>query len=655
MSWLQADADAENRYRALDALPVVPASISSLLTALTDESWRVRRLATERLGALQPSPETVRQLISMLGNRNDTGARNAAAAVLAQLGAPVLPSVVALLEHADPDQRKFAADILGAIGTPEAVAPLVAALQDADPNVRTSAAEALGHVGGPEARRALEKLLFSRDVLLRVCALEGLSELRLPVPLPMLVPLLRDPLTRRSAWRLLGHIHHPTASLLTVRALAARESRDAALVSVGASGRALSSETEAELRSVLRPAGDLSGWLEGALASSDEEVHRGALLVAGALGDVRLALAIARSVRGGTDGEQTLQTLLGLGLEGARALLASTEALADLPAEARAVAGDAIVLLAEPSLCGSLISLLDSGDPELAELGARALGRTRAREAVDALVRCLDDDVLAVHASRSLVNLAQTWPEEVRAALAPLVVGKLRPHAVRAWGQTRGPLAHDVLKRALHDSHDAVRAAAAEASLFTPQDTLQVLQAAMMDESALVRRAAARTVGRLPLAEGRALLPRALKDADPTVLALACAAAGALGHLESAPRLEELARHLDPAVALASLEALALLGLLGDELLFRAAGHPDAEVLKFAFTTGADRPLLLDKAMAALLHAKWDVRVAAARLLSVAGGKESLAPLQDAVARETTDGVAHALLQEAVETLSRRV
>lgn len=655
MSWLQADADAEGRYRALDALPVTPPSIPSLLAALTDESWRVRRLAAERLGALQPSPETVRQLVAMLGNRDDTGARNAAAAVLAQLGAPVMPAIVSLLEHADPDQRKFAADILGALKTPEAVAPLVAALQDADPNVRTSAAEALGHVGGPEARRALEKLLSSRDVLLRVCALEGLAEQRLPVPLPMLVPLLNDPLTRRSAWRLLGHIHHPTASTLTVRALAARESRDAALVSIGASGRALSSETEAELRSVLRPAGDLSGWLEGALGSSDEEVHLGALLVARALGDFRLALAIARSVRGGSDGEQTLQTLLGLGLDGARALLSSIEALADLPAEARAVAGDAIVRLAEPSLCGALISLLDSGDPELAELGARALGRTRAREAVAPLVRCLGDDGLAVHASRSLVNLAQTWPGEVRAALTPLVGGQLRPHAVRAWGAIMGPLAHDVLKRALHDPNDPVRAAAAEASLFTPKDTVQVLQAAMMDEAALVRRAAARTIGHLPLTDGRALLGRALKDADATVLALACAAAGALGQLESAPRLEELSRHVDPAVGLASLEALALMGRLGDELLLRAAGHADAEVLKFAFTAGADRPLLLDKAVAALLHARWDVRVAAARLLAVSAGREALDPLQDAVARETTDGVAHELLQEAVETLARRV
>ncbi len=655
MSWLQADLDAEGRYRALDALPVTPSSIPSLLAALHDESWRVRRLAAERLGALQPSMETVQQLVTMLSLRDDTGARNAAAAVLAQLGAPVLPAIVDLLAHADPDQRKFAADILGALKRPEAVAPLVTALQDGDPNVRTAAAEALGHVGGPEARRALEQLLSSRDVLLRVCALEGLSELRRPVPLPALVPLLADPLTRRSAWRLLGHIHHPTASMLTVRALAARESRDAALVSIGASGRALSSETEAELRSVLRPVGDVSGWLEGALTSADEELHRGALRVAQALGEPRLALAIARSVRGGEDGEVTLQTLLGLGLDGARALLSSIEALADLPAEARAVAADAIVRLAEPSLCAALVALLDSGDSELAELGARALGRTRTREAVSPLVRCLEDDALAVHASRSLVHLAQTWPDEVRAALAPLVSGHLRPHAVRAWAAIMGPRAHDVLKRALHDSQDPVRAAAAEASLFTPKDTVQVLQAAMMDEAALVRRAAARTIGRLSDREGRLLLGRALKDADPTVLALASAAAGALGQRESAPRLEELSRHPDPAVALASLEGLALMGRLSDELLLRAAAHADADVLKLAFTLGADRPLLLDKALAGLLHPRWDVRVAAARLLAVSAGRDALGPLQDAVARETTDGVAHELLQEAVETLGRRI
>ncbi len=649
------DADAEGRYRALDSLAVSPATIPALLTALHDDSWRVRRLAADRLGALEPTPETIQQLIATLGQRDETGARNAAAAVLAQLGAVVVAPVVQLLHHADPDQRKFAADILGSLRRSEAVAPLVAALQDPDPNVRTAAAEALGNVGGPEARRALEKLLSSRDVLLRVCALEGLSQLRLPVPLPVLVPMLSDPLTRRSAWRLLGHVHHPTASMLTVRALAVRESRDAALVSIGASGAALSSETEAELRIALRPVGDLIPWLEAGLSAADEELHLGALLVARALGDPRLALAIAASVRGGSDGEVALQTLLRLGLDGAHALLSSIEALADLPAEARAVAADAVVRLAEPPLCAALISLMDSGDPELAELGARALGRTRTREAIAPLVRSFDDDALAVHAWRSLVHIAQTWPDEVRAALAPLVSGKLRPHAVRAWGEIMGPLAHDVLKRALHDSQESVRAAAAEASLFTPKGTLVVLQAALMDESALVRRAATRTVGRLPPAEGRLLLGRALKDTDPTVLALACSAAGQLGHREALGRLEELCRHPDPAVALAALEGLALMGRLSDDLLLRSAGHPDGEVLKLAFSLGADRPLLLDKALAALWHPRWDVRVAAARLLAVSGGREALGPLQDAVARETGDGVAHELLAEAVETLARRV
>ena len=224
MTWLQADAEAEARYRELDELPAGATAIPSLLSALRDESWRVRRLAAERLGALEATAQTMHQLVGMLGQRDDTGARNAAAAVLSQLGAAVVPAIVTLLAHADPDQRKFAADILGSVGRVEAVGPLVSALEDRDPNVRTAAAEALGHVGGPEARRALEKLLESRDVLLRVCALEGLSELRLPVPLPLIVPLLSDPLTRRSAWRLLGHVHHPTASMLTVRALADRKS-----------------------------------------------------------------------------------------------------------------------------------------------------------------------------------------------------------------------------------------------------------------------------------------------------------------------------------------------------------------------------------------------------------------------------------------------
>lgn len=653
MTWLQADADADARYRSLDGLPHDAGSIPSLLAALRDESWRVRRLAADRLGTLPPTPPTIDQLVSMLGRRDDTGARNAAASVLSQLGLAALPALVGLLGNADPDQRKFAADILGELRRTEAVAPLIAALQDADANVRTSSAEALGRIGGPDARRALERLLGSADVMLRVCALEGLAALKLPVPLPSLTPLLADPLTRRSAWRLLGHVHHPTAALLTVRGLGVRESRDAALVAIGASGQPLSAEMEGDVRVVLASVRDAQSWLERALSSSERERHLGALAVVSALREPAFALAVAKSVRG-LDGEAALQTLLRFGTEGARGLLQSPEALADLTGEARAVVAEALVRLAEPSLCPAFVALAESGEPELAELGARALGKTRAREAIAPLVRLFDDDSLAVHAWRSLVALAHSWPAEVKEAVQPLVKGRLRPHVVRAWAELVREKAHDVIRRALHDENEHVRAAATEASFFTAKDTVGVLQAALMDEAPLVRRSAARTIGKVEPHEAVPLLSRALTDVDETVLALACTSAGQLNRPESAERLIDLSKHTSASVALAALESLALMGRLNDELLMRATSHGDAEVLKLAFTLGADRSLLVPRAVPALDHARWDVRVAAARLLSVAAGREALAPMQDAVARES-DVVARDLLEAAVKTLAQRV
>jgi HEAT repeat protein len=335
-------------------------------------------------------------------------------------------------------------------------------------------------------------------------------------------------------------------------------------------------------------------------------------------------------------------------------LLSSPELLANLPGEARAVAGDAIVRLAEPGLVTLLVALVDSGDPELAELGARALGRTRSRHAIPTLLRLFEDDSLAVHAYRSLVSLAVSWPAEVREALTPLMSGELRPHEVRAWAEVTGEESVNVIRRALHGDDDTLRAAAAEASLFAPSETLTTLRAALMDEAAIVRRAAARAAGHLSALEATALLQRALLDADASVLALACTSAGASGSVPSAPRLVELTQHADPAVIVAAIESLALLGQLSDDVLVKASTHSSGEVAKLAFLLGADRPVLVTQAHAALSHSRWDVRVAAARLLAVSGTREALAELLDAVARES-DAVARGLLNEAAEALSRRV
>src|SRR6266508_3883106 len=91
------------------------------------------------------------------------GAREAAAAALARMGAPAVPALVERLGADDPDLRQAASGVLGAIGDGHAVAPLTARLADSDANVRAAVAEALGKIGGAEAVAALRAAVDSDD------------------------------------------------------------------------------------------------------------------------------------------------------------------------------------------------------------------------------------------------------------------------------------------------------------------------------------------------------------------------------------------------------------------------------------------------------------------------------------------------------------
>ncbi|HZN92344.1 MAG TPA: HEAT repeat domain-containing protein, partial [Myxococcales bacterium] len=211
---MDASAMEEERYRALLALDLrAVGALEKLEEALSDQSWRVRKAAAERFSQLPGGFEITLALLGVMGKREQTGARNAAAEALVHLGRRALHPVLAVLaSHPDPDQRKFAADVLGQIGDREAVGPLLVAVErDADSNVRASAAEALGGIGGEEAVRGLEAAFHSGKELLRACALESLIRLGAPPPLPSLVPLLEDPGLRRAAYRALGLVRQPAA------------------------------------------------------------------------------------------------------------------------------------------------------------------------------------------------------------------------------------------------------------------------------------------------------------------------------------------------------------------------------------------------------------------------------------------------------------
>ncbi|WNZ59443.1 HEAT repeat domain-containing protein [Myxococcus sp. MxC21-1] len=120
----ESPVEEEARYLALQSLdPCTAGVLEILVVGLHDESWRVRHVAAEALKRMPASSELAARLISVLGERGETGARNAAAEALAGLGSVALGPLVDLLAHPDPDQRKFAADILGQLGQRDAEGP----------------------------------------------------------------------------------------------------------------------------------------------------------------------------------------------------------------------------------------------------------------------------------------------------------------------------------------------------------------------------------------------------------------------------------------------------------------------------------------------------------------------------------------------------
>ncbi len=643
------------RFEQLEELTVDATTLPKFMAALADESWRIRRLAADKLALVEATPQLVASLIFMLGEQGDPGARNSAAMVLGQLGPTALEPLLQLLTHADPHQRKFAADILGELRKPDAVTALIAALNDADPNVQGAAAEALGRTGGTDSVRALEGLLTSKDPLLRVSALEGLAALHSPPPMPLLRPLLDSPLTRRSAHRVLGLVQHPTAWALIVGSLRNRKARDAALIALGARTTRLPPDLEPDVATALRQMPDAREWLADALTNADTSRRMGALQVVPASGDATLAVEVTIAAEGPVASQLALDVLIRLGIAGARALLkGQPPALVHLARDGRAVAGEAILQLASPVLVEPLVTLLHAGDDELADFAARALGRSGALTAIGPLIALFEDDELAIHARRSLAQLAHSWPDEVRAQLAPMLETNLQPHAVRAWGSIAGPAGSEVLRRALHDEKDAVRAAAAESVTTLTRDASAILATALVDESPRVRRAATRALGMLSHSHAHGVvLARALNDKDASVLAAACAAAAELGASEAISHLTTLAGHREVSVVLPALDALATLGGLTDELLIAAVTHADPEVVKQAFTLGADRQLIIERAEAALRHDRWDVRVAAARALSIGGPRAALVALHQAVEREA-DALARELLVTAAAALASR-
>ncbi len=655
---LELPAAEEARYLTLQALdPCAAGVLEILIVGLHDESWRVRHVAAEALQRMPASAELAARLISVLGERGETGARNAAAEALAGLGGAALGPLVDLLAHPDPDQRKFAADILGQLGQRGAEAPLVRALEDPDLNVRVSSAEALGRIGGEQARRALEALLADAEPLLRLSALEGLTLLQHAAPLRVVLALLEDTRLQRSAYRMLGLIPDAEATARICLGLTSelRSVREAALSALGTQASraegARRGALEAVVRQVLPPVPALGPRLAEALESEAVMVRAGALAVVAALGDAALAMPVAECAREPRLMREVLHTLDRLGPAGGRELLLR---LPELSLPARAAAAEALVELVDASAVAALCSLLEWMEGDLRAVVVRALGRTGSADAVPSLVELLEDPSLEGAVIRSLAGLAEECRAEVLEALEDAVARRTTPATVVALARVGGVPALPLLKRLARDAEPQWRAAAVMAACELDGEVgRELVRSALADESVPVRIAAARAMARLGGPDAGALLSPALRDEDPAVRGAAVDAVGDCGALERVPELVDLTRHTNGALAVAAVRALARLGAAEPGLLREAASHPDVEVVKAALTAGAESREGVAMALSLLRHPSWDVRTAAARVLGSSAGPDCLPAAREALEAES-DALALQALSDAVNRLQRR-
>jgi len=469
--------NAEERRRAICDLPGgwVPGALDVLITALSDEDWRVRKEAVGRVSAWPDVDGAVVALLGVLRVEDDVGWRNAVVEALSRIGQPAVGALLTELD-AEGAQRKFLVDILGAIGDSNAVGKLVEVLSDDDGNLRMAAAEALRDIGDEASLGALRSCLDAEDVQLRLAALDGLAVLRASVPVDEILPSAEQVILRQAAFRLLGWTGDARAlePLLAALTDERRPMRVAALMAAAN----LLEHLKASEAGLAEPACALAAPalvnVRAELSSPGVESRRAAAILLGCAQDQQAVPLLAEALDDPDVGRVCAEAIASFG----------QKAVNELVSVARGAEGELRVavfdLMASAELEGAaveslLLEALADDDEEVAATAARTLG-----------------DVAGAGDSKSvLVALEQ--------ALAADDVPEVASAAATAIGElaARGlaPEARSCLEHSIDSEEPEVRAASALALAATGDGAVvEIIAAHLTDDDAYARLAAIRAL-----------------------------------------------------------------------------------------------------------------------------------------------------------------
>jgi HEAT repeat protein len=546
-----------------------------------------------------------RRLIELLREDGDATLRNAGSEIFRLRGGRSLPTVVALLGDPDPDVVLQAVLILDRLRDPRALGPLHAVLSHPDVNVAQEAILAVGRLGDG---RSVPRLLpfLNGDPWLQIAAMQALGDLRAGEGVAPLAALLDDPYVASLAAESLARIGGAD-----VLALLGERWRDAPPAAAGA----IDDETMAGL---------LAHVLEGLPAA--------AAAPAAALRE-RLARLLGAEGERARDAAARALLCLGPGAwdDEALAVLARSQPVSDFAPEALRRRPDLIPRLLRVEATrswGFLLAARFSGHVPEEDLLAAARAVVAEPGRLPAEMIAALGQVHLPGVARFLLELYLELPAESRPMLEPAL--SAHSAALRDLIAARRDLDPALWLELAALLGEPAGALAARLAALDPAGRCQAI-GRLAQHAELMRRlpweewireepdlfgdAAAEVAARHGLSELiPALRGRLLAAPSPALVR----ALGQLRDGASLPALLGLAaerRDLLPVV----LEALGQLG--GDaarDVLRTAAqaGGPEARIAYRALAAG-HQPEDLPLFRAAVAHADWFVRLAAARVLAL--------------------------------------
>lgn len=656
--------------------------VTPLVSALSDDSWRVRRAAVDGLAAHGGPEATTALLRALREEHHDPSVLNSALQVLTMIDLDTVTPLIEFLQDPDHDLRIYAATALGEMRDRRAVSALLKAVHDPDANVRYHAIEALGKLRAPEAVDALCEVLAERDFFLAFPALDALKLIGDNRAAPSVLPLLTDDKLQEAACETLGRIGGdeavaPLAQLLNeghvavtaiARSLADIFDRYEKLYGEG--------QHVADLaRRVVRRAGvqHLIDGLHEIDIDANKEALRAVALVLGWLEGAAVERALTLLLGKPTARKEVVEAVVRCGSRVVQLLI---EQLSADDLETRKAAIIALGRIGDGQAVAPLIGLLDQDD-ELTVLAAGALAKIGDRRSFEPLLELLAHRNITVRQAAVAALNSLGHPDMPQRMMQYLVDPRpaARESAVKIAGYFGYSQCANLLFERCEDEDEAVRCAAVENIAYLEDDRVAAaLTRAAQGESARVRAAAARAFGFLDGAEGLPALRRMLKDADHWVRYFALRSMNRISYLQpgkgespgrngTLEQLSELARS-DPAtfVRIAAVETLGHMGgVYAAPILTSLSEESEKDLAQAALKALGmiDHPDALRVLLAAARSPDAEKRKAAIFSFQERRTPDTVAALQGLVSREAdgrvaaaaVDVLAHLATSEAIGAL----